>query len=105
MVAPLTELKIKRAKPKNKMCKLFDGNGLYLEVKPNGKKTWRVKYRFNNKEKTYTIGEYPIIPLTQARGIAQEVKNKVLQGIDPVQDRKEKMIKRKLSNKKLFKNQ
>ena len=105
MVAPLTELKIKRAKPKNKMYKLFDGNGLYLEVKPNGKKTWRVKYRLNNKEKTYTIGEYPIIPLTQARGIAQEVKNKVLQGIDPVQDRKEKMIKRKLSNKKLFKNQ
>jgi len=104
MVVPLTELKIKRAKPKNKLYKLFDGNGLYLEVKPNGKKTWRVKYRFNNKEKTYTIGEYPIIPLTQARGIAQEVKNKILQGIDPVQDRKEKMIKQELSNKKLFKN-
>ena len=104
VVAPLTELKVKRAKPKEKMYKLFDGNGLYLEVKPNGKKTWRVKYRFNNKEKTYTIGEYPIIPLSQARGIAQEVKNKVLQGIDPVQDRKEKMIKQELSNKKLFKN-
>ena len=104
VVAPLTELKVKRAKPKEKMYKLFDGNGLYLEVKPNGKKTWRVKYRFNNKEKTYTIGEYPIIPLSQARGIAQEVKNKILQGIDPVQDRKEKMIKQELSNKKLFKN-
>jgi len=104
MVAPLTELKIKRAKPKEKLYKLFDGNGLYLEIKPNGKKTWRVKYRFNNKEKTYTIGEYPIIPLTQARGIAQEVKNKVLQGIDPVQDRKEKQIKQELSNKKLFQN-
>ena len=104
IVAPLTELKIKRAKPKEKLYKLFDGNGLYLEIKPNGKKTWRVKYRFNNKEKTYTIGEYPIIPLTQARGITQEVKNKVLQGIDPVQDRKEKQIKQELSNKKLFKN-
>ena len=39
MVAPLTELKIKRAKPKDKLYNLFDGNGLYLEVKPNDKKT------------------------------------------------------------------
>jgi integrase len=104
VIAPLTEMKVKRAKPKEKLYKMFDGNGLYLEIKPTGKKTWRIKYRLYNKEKTYTIGEYPIIPLSQARGITQEIKNKILQGIDPVQDRKEKLITKELSNKKIFKN-
>ena len=90
IATPLTDTKIKKAKPKDKIYKLFDGNGLYLEVKPNGKKTWRVKYRLNGKEKTYTIGEYPLITLANARVIAMEVKEKVLQGIDPVQERQKK---------------
>ena len=86
----LTDTKIKRAKPKDKIYKLFDGDGLYLEVKPNGKKTWRVKYRLNGKEKTYTIGEYPLVTLAKARAIAREVKEKVLQSIDPLQERQKK---------------
>jgi integrase len=90
IVTPLTDTKIKRAKAKDKIYKLFDGNGLYLEVKPNGKKTWRVKYRLNGKEKTYTIGEYPIVTLANARAIAMGIKEKVLQGIDPVQERQKK---------------
>jgi len=90
IATPLTDTKIKRAKPKEKLYKLFDGNGLYLEVKPNGKKTWRVKYRLNGKEKTYTIGEYPLVTLANARAIARDVKEKILQGIDPVQERQKK---------------
>jgi len=90
IATPLTDTKIKRAKAKDKIYKLFDGNGLYLEVKPNGKKTWRVKYRLNGKEKTYTIGEYPLVTLANARAIAREVKEKILQGIDPVQERQKK---------------
>jgi hypothetical protein len=38
LTKPLTAMEIQRAKPKEKMSKLFDGNGLYLEVKPNGSK-------------------------------------------------------------------
>jgi integrase len=103
IIAPLSEMKIKKAKPKDKVYKLFDGGGLYLEVKPSGKKTWRIKYRLDNKEKTYTIGEYSIISLLQAREITKEIKNKVLQGIDPVQDRKNKIVK-DISDKKTFKD-
>ena len=42
----LTNLKCQNAQPEEKKYKLFDGKGLYLEVRPNGAKYWRLKYRF-----------------------------------------------------------
>ncbi|GAB6045120.1 tyrosine-type recombinase/integrase [Caminibacter profundus] len=98
---PLTDTKIKRAKPKDKMYKLFDGDGLYLEIKPTGRKVWRIKYRLFGKERTYTVGDYPAVTLSQARAITREVKQKVLDGIDPVAERQ---AKKELKEEKLFKN-
>ena len=53
-VAPnmaLTDIAIRKAKPADSPVRLFDGGGLYLEVVPSGGKWWRLKYRFNGKEK------------------------------------------------------
>jgi hypothetical protein len=47
----LTDTAIKKAKPADKPLRLFDGDGLYLEVSPGGGKWWRFKYRFGGKEK------------------------------------------------------
>ena len=44
IVKPLTDTKVKNAKPKNKPYKLSDGGALYLEVMPTGSKLWRMKY-------------------------------------------------------------
>ncbi|TDA63301.1 integrase, partial [Sulfuricurvum sp. IAE1] len=41
---PLTSLKIKTAKPREKAYKLFDGGGLYVLVTEKGYKWWRLKY-------------------------------------------------------------
>lgn len=56
----LTVAAIKAAKPKDKGYKLSDAGGLYLMVNTAGTKSWRVKYRINGKEKTYTIGQYDL---------------------------------------------
>ena len=48
---PLTDTAIRAAKPKEKIYKIFDAGGLYLEVNPAGGKWWRWKYRFAGKEK------------------------------------------------------
>jgi len=104
MVAPLTDTKIKRAKAKEKLYKLFDGEGLYLEVKPSGVKTFRVKYRFNNKEKTYTIGKYPDVTLAQARRELRKVKSMLSEGIDPVEEKKQKIEEEKFKKASIFKN-
>ena len=52
----LTAVQVRNAKPKEKPYKLADGKGLYLFIFPNGKKSWRYRYRFNHKETLFTIG-------------------------------------------------
>jgi len=41
--------------------------GLYLHVTEKGGKLWRLKYRFEGKEKFLTFGSYPEISLYAAR--------------------------------------
>lgn len=79
----LSELKCKNAKPKEKAWKLTDGQGLYLEVMPNGSKYWRLKYRFLNKEKRLAIGVYPNVSLATARQKKDEAKRLITENKDP----------------------
>jgi len=62
----LTELGIRKSKSGIKEKKLYDGQGLYLLLHPNGSKYWRVKYRFLGKEKVLSLGVWPNISLTDA---------------------------------------
>lgn len=87
-VVPLTDTKINKSKPKNKPYKLSDGEGLYIEIFPNGSKLWRVKYVLNSKEKRIALGGYPTISLAYARELKKDVKLQVKKGIDPVLNRK-----------------
>lgn len=81
----LTHIEIKTAKPKNKIYRLFDGNGLCLKILTSGKKIW--EYRFKNpetkKEDTLVLGDFPTISLSEARSIHQTHRLEVLKGINP----------------------
>lgn len=63
----LTDTAARNAKPREKPYKLSDGHGLYLQVDPSGSKLWRLKYRFNDKEKRLSFGVYPVVSLAHAR--------------------------------------
>lgn len=41
----LNDTQCRTAKPKAKSYKLPDGKGLYLEIKPNGAKAWRYRFK------------------------------------------------------------
>jgi len=88
-ITPLNAKKVKEAKPKDKKYKLTDGRGLFLLIKPNGSKLWRLKYRFNNKEKEYAIGVYPQISLAKARKERERLKELIANGIDPSEQKKQ----------------
>lgn len=79
----LNDTQIRNAKAREKAYKLADSNGLYLYISPKGFKSWRYDYSFENKRKTFTIGEYPSISLSSARATLQELRAKVKNGIDP----------------------
>jgi len=87
----LTELTIKKAKPKEKQYKLADGEGMYLRVYPNGSKYWQLKYRFDGKHKTLSFGVWPEVGITEAREKRFEARKIMKQGIDPLQEKKQKI--------------
>ena len=57
--AKLSDVKIKSLKPLDKPYKAFDGQGLFLEVMPNGNKKWRFRYLYQGQDKRITLGTYP----------------------------------------------
>lgn len=85
---PLTDLEIRRSKPREKSYTLNDGNGLSLLIEPNGSKGWRFRYRFDGKPKMLSLGTYPTISLTDARQKRDEAKKLVVTGINPSEVRK-----------------
>ncbi len=88
----LTDIAIKKTKPTDKPMKLFDSNGLYLLVKPNGARYWRLKYRFAGKEKAMALGVYPEVSLAEARELRDDARRKLKQNLDPVNERKQAKI-------------
>jgi hypothetical protein len=70
-VLPLSDTAIRNTKPAGKAVKMFDGGGLYIEVTTTGGKLWRLKYRFDDKEKLPSFGAYPAVGLMEARERAQ----------------------------------
>jgi integrase len=86
----LTTKKIDNAMPKKKPYRLFDGNGLYMEVTTSGGKYWRFKYRFDNKERRIAFGVYPDVSLQDAREKRDEARKQVAAGINPSMDKKDK---------------
>ena len=84
----LTDTAIKAAKPAAKLAKLSDSGGLQLWISPEGGKSWRLAYRFDGKQRTFTIGKYPNVSLKAARAARESAKRELDAGKDPNQVKK-----------------
>lgn len=85
---PLSDVAIRKLRASDKTQRIFDGAGLYLEVSPAGGKWWRLKYRFQGKEKRLSLGVYPATGLAQARIKRDEARKLLARDIDPAVQRK-----------------
>jgi integrase len=85
LATPLTDVRVRTAKPAEAQYKLTDGGGMYLLVMPNGARYWRMNYRFGGKEKTLPLGVYPEVSLAEARGLRSKARKLLSEDIDPVQ--------------------
>ncbi|MDP3244860.1 MAG: integrase arm-type DNA-binding domain-containing protein [bacterium] len=81
---------IKAAKPKEAPYRLSDGSGLYLLVRPDGKKWWRLDYTHEGKRKTLSVGVYPETGLALARRNTEAARALLAEGVDPSEARKAK---------------
>lgn len=93
---PLAELVFRKSRynPDGKGNRLFDGDGLYLELRPSGARLWRLKYRFAGKEQLMSIGSYPDVTSAQARVRRGEVKALLDKGVDPAALRRQEKLTR-----------
>jgi integrase len=84
----LTDRKIRETVPDSKDIKLSDGDGLYLLVRPNGARWWRMRFSVRGVEKQLSLGVYPLISLKRARERREDLRRQVAEGIDPSAMRK-----------------
>ncbi|ELE9456948.1 integrase arm-type DNA-binding domain-containing protein [Salmonella enterica] len=84
----LTDAKIRAAKPDEKPYKLADSGNMFLLVHPNGSRYWRLRYRFQGKERTLAIGVYPDVSLSDAREKRDAARKLIAEGIDPCEQKR-----------------
>ena len=85
----LTELACKNFEPLEKSYKKFDGGGMFLLIKPDGRKYWHLKYSYAGKEKLMALGVYPKVSLKEARVKRDKYKLVISNGEDPAQLKKQ----------------
>lgn len=89
---PLTALEVKSfsCPPDKKQIKKSDGNGLFLLIKNNNSKLWRLRFKYAGKHQEMALGKYPTVPLVAARKKAEEARILLMEGVNPMDERKEK---------------
>jgi len=99
---PLKDTNCRNAKPQDKPYRLYDEQGLYLEVQPNGGRYWRLKYRFLGKEKRLALGVYPEVGLQEARRKRDDARVQLAGGQDPSLQRRMAKVVSQLDHQHTF---
>lgn len=79
----LTDTKLRGLKPKAKVYRVADTNGLCIEVRTTGAKQWRYRYRYAGKPSMAALGEYPAMGLADARAERDRMRALVKGGANP----------------------
>ncbi len=98
----LTVVQIQSLKPAERPFKVFDSDGLYLLVQPSGALLWRFRYRCCGIERKLSLGSFPDVTLQQARRKRDAAKGELEDGIDPVEEKRQKRLQAELAAKTTF---
>ncbi|MBI0476148.1 DUF4102 domain-containing protein [Sphingomonas sp. MA1305] len=98
----LTVVQIRALKPAERPYKVADSEGLYLLVQPSGALLWRFRYRCCGIERKLSLGSFPDVTLVQARKKRDEAKAELDDGIDPVEEKRQRRLKAELAAQTTF---
>lgn len=68
--------------------RIYDGNGLALNIKATGAKSWVQRLVINGKRRTFGLGGYPLVSLKEARQEAHDNRAVARKGGDPLAERR-----------------
>jgi integrase len=98
----LTVVQIRALQPAERPFKVFDADGLYLLVQPSGALLWRFRYRCRGIERKLSLGSFPEVSLQQARRKRDKAKAELEDGIDPVEEKRQRRLKAEQEAKTTF---
>lgn len=98
----LTVVEIRSLKPTSKPYKVSDGDGLFLLVQPSGALLWRFRFVAHGIEKKLSLGSFPGISLQQARKLREEARAKLIDGIDPVEEKRQRKLEAEVAARTTF---
>lgn len=87
----LSDPRVRNLKPKEKVYRIADSNGLAIEVAISGSKIWRYRYRYNNKATMISLGKYPLVSLSEARKERDANRLLLMKGVNP-KDHKKRLL-------------
>ncbi|WEI13470.1 tyrosine-type recombinase/integrase [Acinetobacter soli] len=100
---PLSDTVLANLEPETKEYRELDSNGLYFRVKPDGNKSWQLRYKKpDGKWSWLGIGGYPEISGQLARKKAQELIVDIGKGENPIITKQERKIKELEANNATF---
>lgn len=79
----LTDTKLRSLKPREKLYRIADANGLCIEVRPTGSKFWRYRYRYAGRATMAALGDYPAMGLAEARAARDKARGQLKAGANP----------------------
>lgn len=98
----LTDAALKCLKPKVKMYKVSDRDGMYVRVAPSGAISFRLDYRLNGRRETVYLGRYARdgISLARARELCIDARRAIAEGRSPAIEKQRE--KRRIKEAKSF---
>lgn len=88
----LTALDVKRlvhpGGNRNVLCSVGGVPGLHLQLTPKKGRSWVLRAKVGAVRRDIGLGGFPAVTLAQARERARETREKISQGIDPIEERK-----------------
>lgn len=98
----LTTVQIRSLKPEQRPYKVADSEGLFLLVQPTGALLWRFRYKVFGQERKLSLGTFPDLSLQQARRKRDEARAQLIDGIDPVEEKRQRRLEAELAAKTTF---
>lgn len=87
-----TDAEVRNAKARERPYKLNVGNGLFLLIRPNGtpegSKLWRMKFRYQGRERALALGAYPSVRLAQAKRAVEAARSQLREGKNPAAEKR-----------------
>ena len=89
----LTPLAVKAA---NRPGLYNDGHGLYLQVSEFNTKAWVLRFQLNGRPRKMGLGPIHTVSLAEARKRAADARLKLLDGVDPIDEKASRRASQRL---------